>query len=192
MLISWMVTHSSCLIWQIFSFILPPNEYGCVYAWTMLESGSVIFLQKMQILEKNHLLRWRSFWSWRVCKQAKLSHLVHRKTARILWQANAPKTNHYLVRILVQRPFFFENEQGEADTVNDDHYRAMLNEFLFTKIEEEHIGNIWFQQDCATCHTAKATPDFLCPVFEDRIISRKVNVVWPPRSCDLTLFDYYL
>ena len=39
-------------------------------------------------------------------------------------------------------PFFFENEQGEAVTVNGDCYRAMLNEFLFTKIEEEDIGNI--------------------------------------------------
>ena len=25
-----------------------------------------------------------------------------------------------------------------------------------------------------------------------RIISRKVDVVWPPRSCDLTPLDYYL
>ena len=33
--------------------------------------------------------------------------------------------------------FFFENEQGEVVTVNGDRYRAMLNEFLFTKIEEE-------------------------------------------------------
>ena len=55
------------------------------------------------------------------------------------------------------RPFFFENEQGEAVTINGDLYRAMLNEFLFTKIEEEEdIGNIWFQQDGATCHTAEA------------------------------------
>ena len=36
------------------------------------------------------------------------------------------------------------NEQGEAVRVNDDRYRAMLNEFLFTKSEEEDIGNIWF------------------------------------------------
>ena len=42
-------------------------------------------------------------------------------------------------------PFFFENEQGEAVTVNGDRYRAMWNEFLFTKIEEQDIGNIWFQ-----------------------------------------------
>ena len=39
--------------------------------------------------------------------------------------------------------FFFENEQGNAVTVNGDRYRAMLNEFLFTKIEEEDIDNIW-------------------------------------------------
>ena len=44
-------------------------------------------------------------------------------------------------------PFFFENEQGEAVTVNGDRYRTILNEFLFTKIEEQGIGNMW-------CHTA--------------------------------------
>ena len=37
-----------------------------------------------------------------------------------------------------------------------------------TKIEEENIGNIWFQQDGATYHTAEATLDVLRPVFEDR------------------------
>ena len=42
-------------------------------------------------------------------------------------------------------PFFSENEQEEAVTVNGDRYRAMLNEFLFTKIKEEDISNIWFQ-----------------------------------------------
>ena len=57
--------------------------------------------------------------------------------------------------------FFFENEQGEAVTVNDDRYRNMLNEFLFTKIEEENIGNIWFKQDSATCHTAESILDVL-------------------------------
>ena len=68
----------------------------------------------------------------------------------------------------------------------------MLNELLFTKIEEEDIGNIWFQQDVARCHTAEATLDVLRPVFENRIISSGTDVVWPPRSCDLTPLDYYL
>ena len=79
-----------------------------------------------------------------------------------------------------------------AVTVNGDRYRAMLSEFLFTKIEEEDIGNIWFQQDGATCHTAEATLDVLPFVFKDHIISRRANVVWPPRSCDLTPLNYYL
>ena len=58
----------------------------------------------------------------------------------------------------------------------------MLYEFLFTKIEEQAtFDNICFQQDGATCHTA-----------EDRIISRKADVVCLPGNCDLTPLDYYL
>ena len=68
----------------------------------------------------------------------------------------------------------------------------MLNEFWFTKIEEEDIGNIWFQQDGATYHTAEAALDVLRLVFEDCIISRRANVLWPPGSCDFTPLDYYL
>ena len=68
------------------------------------------------------------------------------------------------MRILVQRhigPFLFENKQAETVTVNSHRYRAMLNKFLYTKIEEEDIGNIWFQQDGATYHTSEATLDVL-------------------------------
>ena len=97
----------------------------------------------------------------------------------ILQQIDLQKIIHGIIE-----PFFFENEQREAVTINGDRYRAMLNEFLFKKIEEEDIGNIWFQQE--------ATLDVLCAVFEDRIISRRADVVWPPRSCDLTPLDYYL
>ena len=62
--------------------------------------------------------------------------------------------------------FFSENEQIEGIKVNGDRYRATLNEFLFTKIEEEYIGNIWCQQDGATCHTAEATLDVLRPFLK--------------------------
>ena len=111
------------------------------------------------------------------------------------WKAVAPKTSHCLVRILVQRrnwKFFFEKKLEEPVIVNSDRYGAMLNEFLIHKNEEKDIGNIWFQQDGATFHTAEATLDVLRHVFEDRIISRTADVVWPPRSCDLTPLDYYL
>ena len=42
------------------------------------------------------------------------------------------------------------------------------------------------------CHTAEAIFDVLRPVFEDRIISRRADVVWPLRNGDLTTLDYYL
>ena len=89
-------------------------------------------------------------------------------------------------------PFFFENEQREAITVNGDHSWAMLNQNFFTKIEEKDIANIWFQQDGATCYTTGSILDVLRPVFEDRIISRRADVVWPPRSGNLTPLNYYL
>ena len=85
--------------------------------------------------KKNHL-RWSSFCSWRVCKQAKRSHLGLKKPARI-------HCCEFWSRGLIG-PFFFENEEGETVTVNGDRYRARLIEFLFTKIEDEDIGNIWF------------------------------------------------
>ncbi|GFU07662.1 transposable element Tc3 transposase [Trichonephila clavipes] len=51
---------------------------------------------------------------------------------------------------------------------------------------------LWFQQDDATCHTARATIDLLKDTFGDRLISRFGPVNWPPRSCDLTPLDYFL
>ena len=100
-LISWMVTLSSCLIWQIISFILPPNEYGCVYAWITLGSGTAIDLQKMPILtKKKFFFRWSSFRSWQVCKQAKLWLCTRLNSAgkwacdRLTKDANSDKKNH--------------------------------------------------------------------------------------------------
>ena len=109
--------------------------------------------------KKNYLFRWSSFWSWRLCKQAKLKSIekpTQPKRGTVwcgFWSSG------------IIGPFFFENEQREAVTVNSDRYRAILNEFLFTKIQEEIIDNIWFQQDGATCYTAEATLDILRPVF---------------------------
>ena len=39
---------------------------------------------------------------------------------------------------------------------------------------------------------AEATLYVLRPVFNDHIISHRADVVWPPRSFDLTPLDYYL
>ena len=54
------------------------------------------------------------------------------------------------------------------------------------------MDDILFQQDGATCHTAKVTIDLLHTLSENRIIRRNSDVNWPPRSCDLTPLDCFL
>ena len=75
-------------------------------------------------------------------------------------------------------PFFFINEQGDAVIVNSERYCAMLNEFWSPKIEEDDMGDIWFQQDQAACHTANVTIDLLRTVFGNRTISPNADVNW--------------
>ncbi|GFY26995.1 uncharacterized protein TNCV_931361 [Trichonephila clavipes] len=58
--------------------------------------------------------------------------------------------------------------------------------------EKSDCLELWFQQDGATYHTARATIDLLKDTFGDRLISRFGPVNGPPRSCDLTRLDYFL
>lgn len=89
-------------------------------------------------------------------------------------------------------PYFFRNEAGNTVTVNGERYRSMITNFLWPKLEEVDLDNIWFQQDGATCHTATASIELLREKFGDSIISRNCDIEWPPRSCDLTPLDYFL
>ena len=68
----------------------------------------------------------------------------------------------------------------------------MINDFFVPELNRLDPGELWFQQDGATCHTARATIDLLKETFGERIISRFGPVNWLPRSCDLTSLDYIL
>ncbi|GFW63673.1 transposable element Tcb2 transposase [Trichonephila clavipes] len=89
-------------------------------------------------------------------------------------------------------PYFFKNDEGHNVTVNGDRYRAMITNFFIPELNNQDVQELWFQQDGATCHTARATIDLLKDTFGDRLISRFGPVKWPPRSCDLTPLDYFL
>ncbi|GFV09696.1 transposable element Tc3 transposase [Trichonephila clavipes] len=89
-------------------------------------------------------------------------------------------------------PYFFKNDQGHNVTVNGDRYRAMITNFFIPELNNHDVQELWFQQDGAICHTARATIDQLKDTFGDRLISRFGPVNWPPRSCDLTPLDYFL
>ncbi|GFW14119.1 transposable element Tc3 transposase [Trichonephila clavipes] len=89
-------------------------------------------------------------------------------------------------------PYFFKNDEGHNVTVNGDRYRAMIANFFIPELNNHDVQELWFQQDGATCHTARATIDLLKDTLGDRLISRFGPVNWPPRSCDLTPLDYFL
>ncbi|GFV86092.1 hypothetical protein TNCV_670891 [Trichonephila clavipes] len=85
-----------------------------------------------------------------------------------------------------------QNDEGHNVTVNGDRYRAMITNFFIPELNNHDVQELWFQEDGATCHTARATIDLLKDTFGDRLISRFGPVNWPPRSCDLTPLDYFL
>ncbi|GFV35192.1 uncharacterized protein LOC103524116 [Trichonephila clavipes] len=69
-------------------------------------------------------------------------------------------------------PYFFKNDEGHNVTVNGDRYRAMITNFFNPELNNHDVQELWFQQDGATCHTARATIDLLKDTFGDRLISR--------------------
>ncbi|GFV89948.1 probable cation-transporting ATPase 13A3 [Trichonephila clavipes] len=87
---------------------------------------------------------------------------------------------------------YFKNDEGQNVTVNGDRYRAMMTNFFIPELNNHDVQELWFQQDGATCHTARATIYLLKDTFDDRLISRFGPVNWPQRSCDLTQLDYFL
>ncbi|KAK8398607.1 hypothetical protein O3P69_004027 [Scylla paramamosain] len=92
-------------------------------------------------------------------------------------------------------PYFFE-EDGRSVTVNSQRYLAMLEDFFEPKLEElseeTNLGDIWFQQDGATALTAQVAMVKLRQMFPARLVSRRGDVEWSPRSPDLSICDFFL
>jgi hypothetical protein len=78
-------------------------------------------------------------------------------------------------------PYFFENDAGNAVTVNGVRYRNMISEFLWPQLDGMDVESMWFQQDGATCHTVGETMELLRETFPGRVISHNDDRNWPPR-----------
>lgn len=91
-------------------------------------------------------------------------------------------------------PYFFEDERGHAMTVRANNYCNMLADFLVPALQElqGNTSRMWFQQDGATCHTARVSIELLKNVFPGKLISKRGDIEWPPRSPDLSPCDYFL
>ncbi|KAL1488966.1 hypothetical protein ABEB36_014749 [Hypothenemus hampei] len=96
-----------------------------------------------------------------------------------------------LSRVGIIGPWFFE-ENERAVSVTSDRYVRMIQEFFLPALNEMDVGNVWFQQDDATAHTAQGSMAILRQHFPTRLISLRGDLQWPARSPDLAPCDFFL
>ena len=83
-------------------------------------------------------------------------------------------------------PFWIE---GSMDQMV---YRELLEDHVWPEVR--HVATrqeLWWMQDGATCHTTNFNMEYLREKFQDRIISNKAEVRWPPCSPDCNPLDYF-
>jgi len=71
---------------------------------------------------------------------------------------------------------------------------AMLRNFCEPELRRRGIdlSSVWFQQNGATTHTARASMSVLGEMFPQHVISHGGDVPWPAHSPDLSACDYFL
>jgi hypothetical protein len=83
--------------------------------------------------------------------------------------------------------------EGECTvTVTSHHYVEMLHNFLPPRLNELGNASLWFQQDGATAHTARASMEVLREIFPGCLISLRGDIPWPAHSPDLSPCDFFL
>lgn len=170
---------------------LKPNDANCRlnFANVMLERFNnffnIIFSDEANFHVNGHVNKQNSrFWSETNPQQMHQKPLHSPKV--VVWAAISARG--------IIGPYFFENQRGVAVTVRAENYCQMLQEFLVPALQEfqGYNSRTWFQQDGATCHTATVSIDLLKEMFPGKLISRRGDIHWPPRSPDLTPNDYFL
>lgn len=91
-------------------------------------------------------------------------------------------------------PFFFEDTEGEAVTINSERYLKLMKSKFLPALRRKVVNfdDVWFQQDGATPHTAGCVLQWLDNTFGDQYISYRTANVWPPHTPDLNPLDFFL
>ena len=90
-------------------------------------------------------------------------------------------------------PFFFENEEGKAQTVNTERYIEKLEMFVQNlRRKRIPLRDAWLMQDGATPHTSRESLRWLSRHFQERIVSLKTEFELAPHSPDLNPLDFNL
>ena len=86
-------------------------------------------------------------------------------------------------------PHFVEGNLNTREYLRIVRYHMIQQDFRNLGIQREVM---WWQQDGAPAHTSIQVINYLSRQFPDRLISKRGDVLWPPRSPDLTVLDFFV
>jgi len=90
-------------------------------------------------------------------------------------------------------PYSFEEERVTV-TVTSERYVEMQRNFLRPQLRSlrVNIEEMWFQEDGATAHTARASMTVVRQMFPQHVVSRFGDAPWPTCSPHLSACDFFL
>lgn len=89
-------------------------------------------------------------------------------------------------------PLWFEEDERSVP-ITKERYIEKIRTFQQALIDRGiNLEEQWLMQDGATPHTANLTMTFLNENFNGRLISKRSDFVWAPRSPDLNPLDFFL
>ncbi len=86
-------------------------------------------------------------------------------------------------------PHFVNGNLDSREYLRIIRYNVIQREFAALDINQE---NVWWQQDGAPAHTSNQTMQYLHGRFPGKVISKRGDFLWPPRSPDLAILDFFL
>ncbi len=115
---------------------------------------------------------------WGTERPNQVYETLHNSSSVMVWCAMSKSP--------VTGPYLFENENVTGST-----YKRMLLYFLFPKLQN-YPENMIFQQDSGSPHYYLELREYLDGKLPNQWIGRGGPILWPSRSLDLTLCDYFL
>ena len=86
-------------------------------------------------------------------------------------------------------PHFVNGRLDTREYLRIIRYNVIQREFREQNVDQ---GATWWQQDGAPAHISNASMRYLGGQFPGKIMSKRGDWPWPPRSPDLTVCDFFL
>ena len=89
----------------------------------------------------------------------------------------------------ISGPHFAENNLNTREHLRIIRYNVVQRYFVNKGIDRNAV---WWQQDGAPAHTSNESMQYLRGQFPGKVISKRGDFLWPPRSPDLAILDFFV